>query len=301
VSPDELPLMACVALGGAPLVWTLIVKLRRAEFGSDILAGISIVAATLLGEYLAGSLVVLMLSGGEALEGFAVRSASSVLKALANRMPTMAHQKQNGSVLDTPLADIQVGNVLLVFPHEICPVDGTVLEGHGSMDKSYLTGEPYVISKLPGSAVLSGAINGEAVLTIRAGRVEITMSKSYCKVGTIVKLEVHEQRRHIGNRISEPIALAKLNTVDDDDLARSSSRHDVDVFEAQIAVRVTRQTVLSAIVDPRSLADQQCLTENIDSFQHIRTHCICRLRGCLCQVFAQDFRDTFESAVLRDT
>src|SRR5262249_13828402 len=59
---------------------------------------------------------------------------------------------------------------LVVFPHEICPVDGTVIEGHGVMDESYLTGEPYVLSKTPGSTVLSGAINGETALTICADR-----------------------------------------------------------------------------------------------------------------------------------
>ena len=68
------------------------------------------------------------------------------------------------------LAEVAVGDLLLVFPHEICPVDGTVVEGHGVMDESYLTGEPYRISKAPGTAVLSGAINGETALTIRADK-----------------------------------------------------------------------------------------------------------------------------------
>ena len=77
------PLWAALALGGVPLVWELLQKLLQRQFGSDLLAGISIVASVALGEYLAGTLVVLMLSGGEALENYAVRSASSVLEALA--------------------------------------------------------------------------------------------------------------------------------------------------------------------------------------------------------------------------
>ena len=67
-----------------------------------------------------------------------------------------------------PLAEVAVGDALVVFPHETCPVDGTVVEGRGTMDESYLTGEPYLMSKAPGSAVLSGAINGDGALTIRA-------------------------------------------------------------------------------------------------------------------------------------
>ncbi len=70
-----------------------------------------------------------MLSGGEALEAYAVRSASSVLEALARRMPSRAHRKSDGDVADVPLDEVAVGDTLVVFPHEICPVDGTVVEG----------------------------------------------------------------------------------------------------------------------------------------------------------------------------
>src|SRR4051794_13299235 len=85
---DQLPLIAALVFGGVPLVLDLLSKLLRRQFGSDLLAGISIITSALLGEYLAGSLVVLMLSGGAALEAYAVRNASSVLEALARRMPS---------------------------------------------------------------------------------------------------------------------------------------------------------------------------------------------------------------------
>ena len=153
----EIPLIAALLFGGAPLVLDLGAKVLRREFGSDLLAGISIVTSVLLHEYLAGTLVVLMLSGGEAMEAYAVRSASSVLEALAKRMPSKAHRKLNAKIADVGLDDIAIGDLLVVFPHEICPVDGVVVEGRGVMDESYLTGEPYMMSKTPGSEVLSGA------------------------------------------------------------------------------------------------------------------------------------------------
>ena len=170
---QTLPLLLTLLLGGLPQVVELSTKLFRREFGSDLLAGISIITSVILGEYLAGSLVVLMLSGGQTLEAYAVRIASSVLNALASRMPSVAHRRVDGQLADVPLAEVAVGDLLLVFPHEICPVDGTVVEGHGVMDESYLTGEPYRISKAPGAAVLSGAINGETALTIRADKLPI--------------------------------------------------------------------------------------------------------------------------------
>jgi heavy metal translocating P-type ATPase len=164
------PLWVVLFVGGVPLVGELLIKLINRQFGSDLLAGISIVTAVLLEEYLAGSLVVLMLSGGEALEAYAVRSASSVLRALAQRMPSLAHRRVASELTDIPVDAIQVGDEIAVFPHEICPVDGVVIEGRGVMDESFLTGEPFQMSKAPGAEVISGAINGETALTIRAIR-----------------------------------------------------------------------------------------------------------------------------------
>ena len=132
------PLHVVLALGGVPLVASLVLKTIRRQFGSDLLAGLSIVTATLLQEYLAGAVVVLMLAGGEALEAYAVGRASSVLQALARRMPLVAHRRTaRSSVEDVALADIVVGDELIVHPHEICPVDGVVVDGRGVMDESY--------------------------------------------------------------------------------------------------------------------------------------------------------------------
>lgn len=164
----DMPLWVVLGVGGAPLVYQLLRKLLKLEFGSDLLAGLSIVTAVLLQHYLAGALVVLMLSGGEALESYAVRSASSVLRALAKRMPSMAHKRVGTEVVDVPLGEIAVGDMVVLFPHDICPVDGVVTEGRGVMDESFLTGEPFQMSKVTGSQVISGAINGESALTIRA-------------------------------------------------------------------------------------------------------------------------------------
>ena len=78
----QFPLLATLVLGGLPLLYDRLRKLLKQEFGSDLLGGISIITSVWLGEYLAGSIIVLMLAGGEALESYALRSASSVLAAL---------------------------------------------------------------------------------------------------------------------------------------------------------------------------------------------------------------------------
>lgn len=190
---SDIPLLAALAVGGGLLVWDLLVKLVHREFGSDLLAGISIVTSVVLDEYLAGTLVVLMLSGGEALESYAVRSASSVLAALSKRMPSVAHRRSDAKLEDMPLEEVAVGDVVLVFPHEICPIDGTVVEGHGVMDESYLTGEPYMMSKTPGSAVLSGAINGDSALTIRADK--LAVDSRYAQIMRVMQTSQQQRPR----------------------------------------------------------------------------------------------------------
>ena len=181
----QLPLFAVLLLGGIPLVYQLAVKLLHADFGADLLAGVSIVTAVMLNEYLAGSLVVLMLSGGAALEHYAVRKASSVLEALSRRMPSVAHRKSDDTLVDITTEQVNIGDILLILPHEICPVDGTVMEGTGTMDESYLTGEPYLMSKTSGSVVMSGAINGDSALTIRADK--LSVDSRYAKIMEVMR------------------------------------------------------------------------------------------------------------------
>jgi heavy metal translocating P-type ATPase len=169
--------------------------------GSDFLAGVSIVTAVLLQEYLVGTIVVLMLSGGAALEEFATRRASHVLEALAKRMPNLAHRQSKQELTDVALPEIRVGDTLVVLPHEICPVDGVVIEGHGSMNEAYLTGEPFEVAKTPGALVLSGALNGESLLTIQAEK--LPTDSRYARIMRV--MEETQQRRPQLRRLGDTL------------------------------------------------------------------------------------------------
>ena len=197
----NLPLVVMLLAGGVPLVWDLLRKLLAGTSGSDLLAGVSIVTSILLGEYLAGVLVVLMLSGGAALESRAVSRAGDVLNALAKRMPTLAHRKTASGLTDIALSSVAVGDVIIVLPHETCPVDGQVVSGRGTMDESYLTGEPYRMAKAPGSNVLSGAINGQAAMEIRTERV--AGDSRYAKIMDVLKSS--EERRPQLRRMADSL------------------------------------------------------------------------------------------------
>lgn len=207
----DYPLFLCYLLGALPLVYELIRKALRREFGSDLLAGISIITSVLLGEHLAGAFVVLMLSGGEALEAYALRRASSVLDALSKRMPHDAFRRRDKSLQKISLSEVQISDVLEVRPHDTCPVDGVVIEGHGSMDESYLTGEPYQISKVVGSNVMSGAINGESLMVIKATALPI--DSRYQKIAQVIEAQASRQVpiKRLGDMLGAwytPLALA---------------------------------------------------------------------------------------------
>lgn len=208
---SDLPLVLVMIFGGLPLLLQLAKKLLKGDWGADLLAGIAIVTALLLDEMLAASLVILMLSGGAFLESYAARKASSVLEALAKRMPSVAHAKTDAGLSDIATDRIKIGDFLVVLPHEICPVDGIVTEGAGTMDESYLTGEPYVMDKISGSSVLSGAINGDSALTIQAGKQ--ASDSRYAKIMQVMQASNQQrpQLRRLGDRLGAlyaPVAVA---------------------------------------------------------------------------------------------
>jgi cation transport ATPase len=204
---SQYPLFFVLVVGGLPLIYELLAKALKGQFGADLLAGISIITSVFLQEYLAGSVIVLMLSGGEALEAYAVGRASSVLEALAKRIPTRAHRKPLksegvwGHAEDIALNDIQIGDRIVIFPHEIAPVDGIVVEGTGHMDESFLTGEPYDAAKVAGSNVLSGAVNGDKALEIEAVRLPI--DSRYAKIMAVMKDS--EQRKPQMRRLGDQL------------------------------------------------------------------------------------------------
>ena len=166
----------CVA---AFVVWTLVGMVRdvmRGHVGLDILAVVAMVATLAVGEYLASLIIVLMLSGGEALEDFAARRAKRDLTALLDRSPRIAHvivhplSGESDEVRDVAVDDVVVGDVLLVRPSEIVPADGVLLSESGSIDESSLTGESLPVTREVGGDVLSGAINGTRAVHVRAVR-----------------------------------------------------------------------------------------------------------------------------------
>lgn len=151
-----------------PLAWGMVEAFRDGSYGLDILALTAIVTSVWLHEYWAGIIIVLMLTGGEALEDYAERRAKKELSALLKNKPRKAHLIKGSDVVDTAVANVKVGDRLRLLPGEVVPVDAEIIEGTSSFDESSLTGESLPVRKATGDTLLSGSVNVEGVIVIRA-------------------------------------------------------------------------------------------------------------------------------------
>ncbi|WP_277049800.1 heavy metal translocating P-type ATPase [Ruania albidiflava] len=186
---------------GAIAGWTAIGMVRdilRGHWGLDVLAVVAMVATLTVGEYAAALIVALMLTGGEALEDYAALRARRELTALLDRAPEVAHLLARGTptpgtdqtnetsaVEDIPAEEVRIDDVLLVRPGEIVPVDGTLLTEQASFDESSLTGESLPVTREAGAEVLSGAVNGERAVRVRALR--RSADSQYQRILTLVR------------------------------------------------------------------------------------------------------------------
>lgn len=154
----------------AKLSLEMVQKLRTGHYGVDILAIAAIVSTIAVGEQWASIIIVLMLTGGEALEDYAAGRAKHELKTLLDRAPQNAHKQTKKGIETIPLAKVAIGDKLLVKPGEIIPVDATLLSEVAELDESSLTGESLPVEYLAGATLLSGAINGSRAITIKAAK-----------------------------------------------------------------------------------------------------------------------------------
>jgi len=146
-----------------PVITALAVYIARdllaGRMGVDAIALVSMAGALALGQPLAGTVVAIMYAGGNALEDLAVARAEKNLRMLIDRAPRVAHRRTEAGIEDVPIADIAIGDAILVRAGEVVPVDGVVAAESAAIDESPLTGEPLPVTRRTGAPVYSGSIN----------------------------------------------------------------------------------------------------------------------------------------------
>jgi heavy metal translocating P-type ATPase len=176
-------LLAGLALCAAPLLWRTLQQALRRNFATDAVASLSIITALVLGQPIPGLIIVLMQSGGEALERMAQRRATEALSELERRAPRNAHLRTGAGYEDVPVEKVAVGDEVLVRPGEVVPVDGTVREGRSHVNTAAITGEPMPVTAIPGTRLYSGFLNEESPL-----HMEVTALAGQSQYARIVEL-----------------------------------------------------------------------------------------------------------------
>lgn len=179
---DRLWLGGLILLG-LPLVWRALRGALRGRFAADLVASLAIVTAVLLEHPIPGLVVVLMQTGGEALERYAAGRASRAVEELEAAAPRRANRLRGREIEEIASDRVVVGDRVLVRPGEMVPCDGVVTDGYSHVDASRLTGEPMPVTAEPGIRLMSGSLNVEGPLTV-----EVTARAGESQYAKIVQL-----------------------------------------------------------------------------------------------------------------
>ena len=154
--------------GAAYALWAMADALRHGRVGVDVIALLAAGGALVVGELLAAAVIAVMLASGRALEAWAAGRAHRDLHALLERAPRTARLYRGQALEAVPLDAVMPGDLLLVAPGELVPVDGSVVRGAAVLDESALTGEARPVERAPREPVRSGVLNAGGPFDLRA-------------------------------------------------------------------------------------------------------------------------------------
>lgn len=175
--------LVVLCIFSVPLWYEIISNIVRRNFGVDLVAGLALATSLVFGEYLPGVIVLLMLSGGEALESYAMNRARRALSDLLNLIPQKTHVKKENGVIDVDSNEIKINDLIIVKAGEIVPADGVVEHGESYIDESVMTGESVPVKKETGSVVLAGTKNTDSAIEVR-----VTKELADSRLQTIINM-----------------------------------------------------------------------------------------------------------------
>ena len=177
--------LAGLLLTSAPILWSTARGMMRGRFAADLVAALAVIASLLLNQPIVGLVIVLMQSGGEALEHLAEGKATDALRKLEEAAPRTLHRITGAAIEDVDVDTVREGDVVLVRPGEMVPCDGEVTSGSSHLDTSSLTGEPMPARAGPGSQVMSGMVNVESPLMVRV--LAVARDSQYARIVQLVR------------------------------------------------------------------------------------------------------------------
>lgn len=206
--------LAIVAIGFviAVTAWDMVKDLMAGHWGLDVLAVVAMIATVLVGEYIAGLIIVLMLTGGEALEDWAAHRAGRELDTLLDRAPAFAQRIDpvTSDVERVAVGDIAADDLLVVRSGEVIPVDGVLVSERAVIDESSVTGEPMPVTYSQGESVLSGTVNSTETFTLRAAAT--AEDSHYASIVRLVREAVESRAPmvRLADRYAVPFTIVSL-------------------------------------------------------------------------------------------
>lgn len=162
--------LAAYVAGGYDVATHAIPGLLKGKFDTDVLMLAAAAGAAILGEWAEGAFLLFLFALGHAGEHYALDRARNAVNALGALMPKNAQVRRGEQIVELPVAQVQVGDVVVVRPGDRLPVDGTVASGSSAVDQSPVTGESVPVQKAPGDEVFAGTINQDAALDVTVSR-----------------------------------------------------------------------------------------------------------------------------------
>jgi Cd2+/Zn2+-exporting ATPase len=219
--------LAAALVGGAPIFKLALGNiLRDFDLTAGVMVSIAMIAALLVGEYLAAALVAFMMLVGEMLEDFTVARADDAMQELTHLVPTTVTLRREDEDVEVPIEAVRAGDVVLVRPGGRIPVDGSVQWGNAAVDQSSMTGESIPVDKSPGDTVYAGTLCTDGALEVSVEHVgqETTLGHMIALVRQAQSTQAPVQR--VANRYAQyltPLALliAVLAYVATGDINRS--------------------------------------------------------------------------------
>jgi heavy metal translocating P-type ATPase len=253
--------LACYAIGGCEPAWEGLQALREKTLDVDLLMIVAALGAAAIGQVFDGALLIVIFATSGALEAFATRRTEDAVRGLTDLAPEKATLlADDGRERLVTVADLTVGDRVLVRPGERIPADGRVADGASEVDQASITGEPLPVDKHPGDDVFAGTSNGTGVLTVEVSRpaadsvvariAAMVEEASATKARTQLFIEKVEQRYSIGVVVAT-LAIFAIPLLAGDDLQGALLRAMTFMIVASpcAVVLATMPPLLSAIAN----------------------------------------------------
>lgn len=184
-----------IAIGLGKIIWDSIGKIRNGKYSLDYIAFLAMIVSLPAEQYLAGAIVALMITGGEALDEYAASRAERALRSLAERIPKHCTVRlPNGSTVEKPIQSISKNEIIIVKPNELVPLDGVLRSDEALLNEANLTGEALPVTVVRNTFIKSGSVNiGELIEISVEGSFE---TSTYMRIVRLVE-DAKKHQAHV--------------------------------------------------------------------------------------------------------